>query len=74
MKAAYLAPLTFLPLCLVLGMGLFTQWDRAASAEHLAHGWEEVARKQGAALDNLMKADADLKAATNRLQIACAAR
>lgn len=73
MKAP-LASLAFLPFCLVLGIGLFSQWNRADRAEHRANGWEDVARKQGAALDDLMKADARLKAADDRLQAACASR
>jgi hypothetical protein len=81
MKAIYFTPLAFLPLTAVFGMLLFTQWDqadsaerRADSAERRATGWEEVARKQSAAMENLMAADKQLKSATDRLQIACAAR
>ncbi|HXJ61935.1 MAG TPA: hypothetical protein VNU68_35295 [Verrucomicrobiae bacterium] len=74
MALKHLAPFAFLPFCVALSCVLFVQWERADGAEYRAREWERVAKQQGGALDELMKADEKLKAATNRLQIACAAR
>jgi len=65
-----MAAFTFLPLAFVLACVSFTYWNRAKSAERIAAGWQDVARRQegaianlnhaldtqGKALDNLMRA------------------
>lgn len=69
----WLSPLVFLPITVFAGATALVQMDRADHAEHNARDWEKVARDQGSAMRDLIAADARLKAANDRLIVACKA-
>jgi DNA-binding phage protein len=58
--------LIFLPLILTFGCLVLALTTRARSAERQAKGWEQVARDQGVAMENLSRALSESQGALKR--------